>query len=80
MDPLSIVVSSIALAETAKKAANLLRDCLGARANTQSLDKEVSETERVLQDAKAVLEKRSSHKQLPQDGISTSKIQTVTRR
>ena len=45
-------------------------DCVSTREDTQSLVNEVSGIEKVLQDAQAILEKRSSHKQLPQDGIA----------
>ncbi|KAF5650739.1 ankyrin [Fusarium sp. NRRL 52700] len=74
MDPLSITVSSIALAEVVIKGANELQELFGARENIQSLVDEVYQLERVVQDAQVVLLERKKHDQLSQSAVDTGTV------
>ncbi|PNP79779.1 hypothetical protein FNYG_06872 [Fusarium nygamai] len=74
MDPLSITVSTIALAEVVIKGANTLQELLGARENIQSLIDEAYQLERVFEDAQVVLLERKKHDQLPQNAIDPGTV------
>ena len=69
MDPLSITVSSIALAKVVIKGAKTLQELLGAREDIQSLVDEVTQLNRVFEDAQVLLGERKKHLQLPQNMI-----------
>lgn len=74
MDPLSIIASSIAIAEVVAKAARKVQELLGARDSVQSLVDEVTKLDRVLKDAKGALSERKKHGQLPQNCVDAGTL------